>query len=1005
MTRSEKAVKGHLLGCVVLVLSLVPLPAAGRAQSLASGTIGGVAKDPSGGVLPGVTVEAASPALIEKVRTVVTDDQGQYKIVDLRPGTYTVTFTLAGFSTLKREGVELTTGFTATVNAELKVGALEETVTVSGAAPIVDTQNVNQQKVFAREVAEALPTNRTVNQYIALIPGAVYGAGGASAQDVGGNKGEDVQGFQIHGSLVNDFQQLREGMFFGTMVAAGNRMTSVNPAVVDETVVQTSGATAEAESGGALVNIIPRDGGNKLNGSFATNFSNEHLQGNNLDSALQIRGVSSAPVIKQRYDVGGGAGGPIKRDRVWWFGSWRRWVTSDYYPGQFWNATPTSLFFAPDLNHTASSLNYYREVTGRLTVQASKKNKFAGFVTNERNCNCFGGIPAGTNSPEAASDNPYWPSNKGQVTWSYPATNRLLLQAGFVVVDGVWNRRGPSPEYYAIRRVTDSSKNYAYGGHVGPGEQEFGQTNEQFTASYVTGSHSFKAGFQFRSGGRESRDFRGIVSNWSLGLNQILKTDPSDPKWPIGDNVYYTFSGRTPQSITLFAGPLGDHMVQNTVGLYGQDQWTVRRLTLNLGVRFDDFNGYIFPVDLPAGTFVPARHFDEVKNAPNWKDLNPRMGAAYDLFGTGKTAVKAFIGRYVNFESINGITTLLSPPNLIVTSATRTWNDANGDYSPQESELGPLSSNTFGQVVRTTTYADEVTHGFGQRGYSWQISAQLQHELRPGIGFSVGYFRTWYGNFLVTDNQLLTPADYAQYCFAAPVNVALPGGGGNQICGLYDVSPAKFGQTQNVVTHASHYGKQSDIFNGVDITMNARFGRGGIVQGGFSAGSQRTNRCFVVDSPQELYNCAISPPWSASTQLKMSVIYPLPAGLQASATYQNIPPIPTLASYVATNAEILPSLGRNLAACGTRSPCNSTATFDLIRPNSFYQEPRDQQLDIRFSRIFRWNTVRLQPQFDVYNLFNNNQVNAITTRYGTAWRNATTVLGPRTAKVGLQVNF
>ena len=269
----SKTVKQMMFGAIVLLLCTLPLvPTALRAQGLNSGAIGGVVKDPSGGVLPGVTVEAASPALIEKVRTVVTDDQGLYKVVDLLPGTYTVTFTLPGFGVLRREGIELSTGFTATVNAELKVGGLEETVTVSGAAPIIDTQNVNQQKVFARELAEALPTARTVNQFIAMIPGAVYGQGGASSQDVGGGKGEDVQGFQIHGSRQDDFQQLRQGMFFGTMVAAGNRMTSVNPAFVEETTVQTSGASAESESGGALINVINRDGGNTFRGSFSGDF-------------------------------------------------------------------------------------------------------------------------------------------------------------------------------------------------------------------------------------------------------------------------------------------------------------------------------------------------------------------------------------------------------------------------------------------------------------------------------------------------------------------------------------------------------------------------------------------------------------------------------------------------------------------------------------------------------------------------------------------------------------
>src|ERR1700741_2880735 len=241
-----------------LALTLVLLASGGHAQSLSSGTIAGVAKDESGAVLPGVTVEAASPALIEKVRTAVSDDQGVYRIVDLRPGIYSVTFTLPGFGTLRREGIELTTGFTATVNADMKVGSLEETLTVSGAAPLVDTQNVNQQRVFSRTITEQLPSSPTINQYATMIPGAVL-TSGASAQDVGGSRGEFQTGFTIHGARSGDFQQLRDGMFWGTRVAAGNKMSSLNQATVDEVTVQTSGATAEAESGGALINVVPRD--------------------------------------------------------------------------------------------------------------------------------------------------------------------------------------------------------------------------------------------------------------------------------------------------------------------------------------------------------------------------------------------------------------------------------------------------------------------------------------------------------------------------------------------------------------------------------------------------------------------------------------------------------------------------------------------------------------------------------------------------------------------------
>ena len=558
MARTKRAVNGHLLGCLGLALSLVLLPVAGRAQGLASGSIGGTVRDTSGAVLPGVTVEAASPALIEKVRTVVTDNQGEYKLVDLRPGVYTVTFTLAGFSTLKREGVELTTGFTANVNADLNVGTLQETVTVSGAAPIVDTQNVNQQKVFAREVVEALPTNRTVNEYVTLIPGTVYNTG-ATSQDVGGNKGENNQGFMIHGSRLDDFQQLREGMFFGTLVAAGNRMTSVNPAGVAETAVQTGAASAESESGGAVVNIIPRDGGNIFSGSGTANLATKSMQTDNLDAALRAKSLTTVPFIRRRYDVGGGLGGPIEQDKLWFFTTWRRSVTSDYYPGNYWNATPNSLFYTPDLSRPAYSLNYYREVTGRVTWHPVEKHKIAAWFTNERNCNCFS-LDAGTASPEGLTNAFYWPNWKGQVTWNYPATNRLLFEGGTAIVYGIWNQRhgAADPEDlatktagpYDVHSVLDLARNYRYGAPISWNRQIFGQMNEKFVVSYVTGSHAFKTGLQFMNG-------------WRNRLS-VFGAD--------GDNVSYTFSGATPQSVTYYAGPSTDRSRMRTFGLYTQDQ-------------------------------------------------------------------------------------------------------------------------------------------------------------------------------------------------------------------------------------------------------------------------------------------------------------------------------------------------------------------------------------------------------------------------------------------------
>ncbi|HQZ37557.1 MAG TPA: TonB-dependent receptor [Vicinamibacterales bacterium] len=971
---------------VLLLVALGGFAAPANAQNAASGSITGIVKDDSGGVLPGVTVEAASPALIEKTRTVITDAQGVYKVVDLRPGSYVVAFTLPGFNTYRREGVVLTTGFTATVNALMTVGALEETITVSGAAPQVDTTNVIQQKVISREVRDALPLPSNSGAYVMLIPGATQAA---ANQDVGGNMGENRQQFTVHGSRTNDFQQLRDGQFFGTLVAAGNFMSSVNPTTIEEVTILTGGGlTAESESGGAQINVIARAGGNVFNGSFLATFGSKSLQADNLDDALRARGANQSPEIKSSYELAGGAGGPIKRDKLWFFASGRRWLSQSYQPGNYFNKTQGTLFYTPDLDRPAYENNFYNETTGRLTWQAAQKHKIMGMFSSEYNCNCFFGIQAGTLAPEATGDDLYKPNWRTQVSWSNPATNKLLFEAGVTVVEGLIVRRLTGGSYDDIS-VLDLARNYRYnsaGSNItgftqawGPNASAFGQYNMRAVMSYVTGSHAFKSGLQFRRGHNEI----------DLSINH---------------NLSYTFRGTVPQSVTYYAGPYQSAVTQHTIGAFTQDQWRIKRATLNLGLRFDMLEGAIPAVEMPAGDFVPARSFPAVPDALSWKDINPRVGVAYDVFGNGRTAVKAFVGRFAGFQSNSGLLAAQNPSAAMITSSTRAWSDANGDYIPQESELGPHSAATFGQVGRSTAYDDAITHGWHARDYSWQTSFSVQHELRDNLSVNLAYYRTWYGNFLATDNLAVTPADYDQYCITAPNDPRLPVAG-QQVCGLYDLNPAKFGQTNNFVTKASNFGEQKEMFNGVDVTFNARL-HGALLSGGVSTGRTVTDTCFVVDSPQAgLYQCHNEPPWGAGTQIKLSGVFALPWQIKASATYQNIASIPLLASYVASNAQIAPSLGRSLSACRASATCTATATVDLIPMNDVFREGRNTQVNLRLSRILHFGGLRVEPQLDVFNLLNANDVLVMNTRFGASWQNASSILAPRVFKLGAQISF
>ena len=379
----------------------------------------------------------------------------------------------------------------------------------------------------------------------------------------------------------------------------------------------------------------------------------------------------------------------------------------------------------------------------------------------------------------------------------------------------------------------------------------------------------------------------------------------------------------------------------------------------------------------PAGPYTPAVTVSAIDNVPNWSDVNPRLGVAYDLLGKGKTVFKASINRYVIGESTT-ISSAVNPANAIVTSASRIWSD-NGDFVPQPNELGPLSNNLFGTVVVNTHYASDVL--IGNRPYQWQGSASVQRELREGVSLSAGYFRTWYGNFSVTDNLLVGPANYDQFCAPIPADPRLPTAG-TQACGYYNISQAAFGHIDNLVKQVSNFGTRTEVYDGIDVVFSGRFRRDITLAGGVSTGRTVVDNCQVVDSPQLVY-CRTVNPFSAQTQVKFSGIYSLPWwGLQASAAFQNLSGIPRTANGVFTNAQVAPSLGRNLAGCPTATgPCTATVSVPILQPYTQFED-RLTQLDVRLTKIFRIGGRRLQGMFDVFNVLNANTVLGVNATYG-----------------------
>ncbi len=285
------------------------------------------------------------------------------------------------------------------------------------------------------------------------------------------------------------------------------------------------------------------------------------------------------------------------------------------------------------------------------------------------------------------------------------------------------------------------------------------------------------------------------------------------------------------------------------------------------------------------------------------------------------------------------------------------------------------------------------------------MSSEIQHQLNEGMSLTAGYYRNWYGNFSVTDNLVVSPADYGSYCITAPSDMRLPGGGGYQVCGLADVSLAKFGLVDNEVTQSANFGEQRQVNNFFSVSLNTRFASGIRFGGGVDAGRSVTDNCFVVDSPQQLVNCKVVTPFKGQTQIKFNGSYPLPYDFIISGILQNISGPVITAAYAATNAEIAPSLGRSLAACGTRTPCASTATVPLVEPGTQFED-RTTRLDLRVTKMLSVSPrLRLQLNLDLYNALNSSDILSITTTFGPRWRQPTQILDPRIVQFSGQLLF
>src|SRR6188472_3163990 len=553
---------------LLVVASLVLVPALARAQSVFTGLV----KDTSGAVMPGVTVEAASPVLIEKVKSTITDESGLYRIVDLRPGTYTLTFTLPGFNTVTRAGIELQSNFVATINADLSVGTLQESVTVSGASPVVDVQSNVKQQVLSREVLDAVPTAKTIQGLGQLVLGVTL-----NSPDVGGSRAMQQTYFAVRGTGGAQSVVTVDGLMTNGLMGDGAVMAYHNEAMSQEMVYQTAGGAAETLTGGITMNLVPKDGGNQFRGGAKYARSPESWQGNNLTPGLQAMGVTGVDRIKHFEEFNIEEGGPIMKNKLWFFGAFRQ----AYYDKPIANTFQTdgSLPYPQAYARCAASPGSCEQgisdekmanPVARLTWQMSERNKFAVYM--DRALRLRGHAMGALTDPNTASviwNTPQFTT--GSAKWTSTLSSKLLLEVGTsfnrerydnLYQPGILAERGTAAWYRNVRK-DDTSTQFLWNAASAQLGNYPDRYNFQGSISYVTGAHNVKVGAMDQFG------FYRRYNNANADL-------------------YQTYNNGVPLRVTVLNTPLEvQENLNANFGIYAQDQWNLGKLTLNYGARFD----------------------------------------------------------------------------------------------------------------------------------------------------------------------------------------------------------------------------------------------------------------------------------------------------------------------------------------------------------------------------------------------------------------------------------
>lgn len=767
----------------LLVAVLVAAASSVFAQTTGAGIVG-VVTDESGAPLPGVTIEVASPALIERTRTAVSAADGRYQVVDLRPGEYTVKFELSGFQTVRREQIQLNTSFTATVNATLPVGKLEEQIVVEGGTPVIDLRASTSERPLHQELLEGIPVGRIPNVAVMLVPGSV-----TARPDVGGSETGQTAGVSIHGSQTRDLIWNTDGLDMTSNTASGGVSGQYpNQGAYQEIVVQTRALPAEIGAGGVSVNMITKDGGNRFRGDLFGTFTNEHLQSNNVSDAQRQRGLTAPSATDVFYDLNAGIGGPLVRDTLWFFGSARRFRVDRFEASTF----------SPD-GTQALDENLIWNTSGKLTWQINRANRLSGFLDYNYKVRDHRRQTTAAYqfvSPEASYYSPLW-GPVSNVKLTSTLRPNLLLDSGFSWYYVPWSLDyQPGLAGDALPRI-DIARSTLTGA---PPPSMVRANQERRTASAVLswlprwrGEHQLRAGVQYQLA-PYGQDFD------SLGHGDLVAR----------------YRNGLPDSVQVYNTTVHTSLDQTEIGVFLQDAWTVTpRVTVNAGLRYERHIGSLNAQSAPAGDFVPARTYAAQSGLVDWTTIVPRLAVTFDVSGRGATVLKASLSQYAQRQG-SQLVDQFNP--LRQNTEIRTWIDVNNDLVPQFTEIGPGQ----GALDRGATVRIDPDL---RRPTQWEATGSVERQLAEDFAVAVSYFYRTYRDLTAVVNVAVTPEDFTPATIVNPLD--------GEPFTIYNQSAASIGRVDNLLTNADALEQR---YHGVEVSVNRRYRNNLTLFGGVTVG-------------------------------------------------------------------------------------------------------------------------------------------------------------------------